>query len=154
MKPYMGDYGESFIRDRAAGTPLRHPEMIDVSEELLGRQKGGALLVTSGVPDFVLTPIGLAAGLKANGIDLGIQDRERCDVVKIFGCPDEATLRSAGLPDCGVCGRGDQVLHIWKVKHRRIGAEFALVECRCKQINWVGPTRMPKKEDDSGEAGK
>jgi len=138
MRPYMGDYEDSIIRDREAGSPLEHT--IDVSEEFLGRQKGGALLITSGVPDFVLTPIGLADGLKRSGHPADVQDQERCDVVKIFQAPTEEGLKNAGLVACGVCKRLDNMLRVWKVKHRRTGTEFALLECRCKQINWIATT--------------
>jgi len=147
--PYTGDYNDSIIRERPAGAPLER--MYDVSEEFLGRQKGGALLMTSGVPDFVLTPVGLSAGLKANGFDeLGICDQERCDVLKIYGNPGEELLKEVGFAPCGVCKRLDQATRVWKVKHRRTEVTFNLLECNCGQINWIGPHSLPMKEADRG----
>lgn len=106
----------SIKHERQAGEPDRH--VWDVSDQFGG--EGGALLLTSGVPDFVTTPEGFAFQ--------GIGPGERCDVVRVWQNTGDA---------CPMCSKSP--LHkLWSVRHSGTGLPFVIFECAaCGQFSWA-----------------
>lgn len=111
---------DRIIRQRNAGDPLE--PVMDVSPEMGER----CLLVTNGVPDFVLAPEEFGQGALVPGVNGG----SRCDVNGIHPAPKWA-------PPCAVCHTTDSYIRMWHVTHTSTGREFLLFECGCKQINWA-----------------
>lgn len=103
-----------FDRHREAGAP--DPRVIDASE-YYGE---GALLITSGVPDYVTTPPGFDHA--------GIGSTERCDVQEVY---QNSTV---GCPKCP----SSTVHKLWLVRHTRTQTRLVVYECSaCKSFSWT-----------------
>jgi len=106
----------SLRHTRAAGDPDR--SVIDVSDEF--GAGGGALLLTNGVPDYVLTPEGFSHGPISAGA--------RCDVLKVY--------RNAEVA-CPVCP-ATTTHKLWFVHHIPTQTRLVVYECSaCSSFSWA-----------------
>ena len=110
---------DQIIRIRTPGEPLHQVE--DVSEEM----GEGCLLVSSGIPDFVLVPDEFGHG----NIVPGVNGEDRCDVNGVYDAPKWS-------PPCPSCGTTTSYVRVWYVTHRNTETEFLLFECRCGILGW------------------